>query len=64
MEGEKSIERMVAALELLTTIMQEQADHSCHPLFSLVELNHVLIVAGIEPVLTKEEREVDVIDTV
>lgn len=60
---ERNIERMAAAIELLRHMMEEESG-AINPYLSLDDLNYVLIVAGQDPVIKKEERNVNVIDTV
>ena len=60
---ERNIERMEAALELLRHMMVEEST-AINPFLSLQDLNYILVVAGQDPVLKKEEKDVNVIDTV
>ena len=60
---ERNIERMEAAIELLRHMMEEEST-AINPYIALDELNYVLIVAGQNPVIKKEEKDVNVIDTV
>lgn len=60
---ERNVERLEAAIELLRHMMEEEST-AINPYIALGELNYVLIVAGQNPVLKKEEKDVNVIDTV
>jgi len=55
--------RMEAALDLLTAMMEEEAEDRT-PMLGIGDLNYVLIVAGYKPVEVKQQKEVEVIDTV
>ena len=60
---ERNIERMEAALELLRHMMIKESA-AINPYIALGDLNYVLIVAGQNPVFKKEEKDVNIIDTV
>ena len=60
---ERNIERLEAAIELLRHMMEEESE-AINPYLSLTDLKYVLIVAGKDPVLSKCNKEVEIIDTV